>query len=298
VSDASSDAVVLAFRIVIVLVVAVVAWRSSNKLVGRLSRREEDLGRRRQMANAAVAALAALMASELIVPGVGDWWAEHPSTGAFVSGALLTVVVLLIVEAAVKRALDEAAEKRWRSAGQAAAGAVLDAVALAMRAQQHAIWAHSAFVHDPKANTAVDMGDASRRFAASVSGPVLAAAPVLTATESLHAMYDQALAASRAAAEYEAIVQAMAWVRLPHDPSADPDGFGLDAAELWWDAVAGPWMMLREHMRAFAGLADRKIGVRVSGWDFEPWTETGSPEFERWLNTESKMREPGPDDFE
>ena len=72
-----------------------------------------------------------------------------------------------------------------------------------MREQQHTIWKHSEWVMDPQSHTAVDMRGAVTGFTARLSGPVIAVAPVLTATDKLHALYEHALAATRAAAEYE-----------------------------------------------------------------------------------------------
>ena len=238
--------------------------------------------------------LAATVSSEVVFESVGTWWADHPSTGAIVTGALLATITLLVVEAVVQRALDRAAARRWRLAAGAAAGAVLDAVAGAMRAQLHAVWAQSEFAMDPANKTAVDMREAVSGFASAISVPVIAAAPVLTATERLHEIYEHALRAARAAAEYEAIVDAFAWQYLPQDPDADPHELSEEGQSLWWDAVAGPWQTLRAEMQAFARAARQELGATASAWEFEPWNEMGSAEFERYLAVEIQSREYDP----
>jgi hypothetical protein len=235
---------------------------------------------------AAATLLVGVVASELAIDSVSDWWADHPSTGAVLTGVLLATLTVLVVEAAIARQLDDAAEKRWRSAGQAVAGALLDAAAGSIREQQYAIWKHSEWVMEPQGHTAVDM-HAVTGFAAGLSGPVIAAAPILTATDKLHAIYEHALAATRAAAEYEANVQAFAQVYLPARPDADPHELSDDGVELWWLAIAGPWTELREHMQAFSREAHSQLAARPSAWDLEPWNLTSENEaYERRLQTE------------
>lgn len=235
--------------------------------------------------------LAGLVSSELTVESVGRWWADRPSTNAVVTGLLLATLTLLVVEAAVQHALAQAEERRWREAGGSVAGAVLDAVAGSMRSQLRAVFAQSDFVMDPASKTAVHMSEAVAGFASSISVPVIAAAPVLTATETLHEIYEHALRAARAAAEYEAIVEAFASLYLPRDPAADPHELEAEGESLWWDAVAGPWQTLRAEMQAFARAARLRLNATASAWDFEPWEETGSPEFERRLEVEIQARE-------
>jgi hypothetical protein len=116
---------------------------------------------------------------------------------------------------------------------------------------------------------------------------VIAAAPVLTATEQLHELYEHALAASRAAAEYEASVQAFADVYLPARPDADPHELSEDGVELWWHAIAGSWTDLRRHMQAFSRGARSQLAALPSAWDFEPWNLTSENEaYERRLQIE------------
>lgn len=238
--------------------------------------------------------LAGIVSSELAIESIGTWWADHPSTGAIVTGVLLATLTLLVVEAAVQHALDRAEDRRWKEAAGAAAGAVLDAVAGPMRTQLRAIYTQSDFVMDRATKSAVDMGAAVAGFASSISVPVIAAAPVLTATERLHEIYEHALRAARAAAEYEAIVEAFAWGYLPQDPNADPHELSQDGKDHWWLAVADPWQTLRLEMKAFADAARGELNARASAWDFEPWEETGSEAFERHLDTEIRSREYDP----
>ena len=63
--------------------------------------------------------LVAVVGSEYAVSGGGGWWAEHPSTGAAVTGLLLLALTVLVIETALARSLAAAEERRWVTRGRA-----------------------------------------------------------------------------------------------------------------------------------------------------------------------------------
>ena len=283
------DAVTIAFMTTVTGVITILA---AHRL--RLSRW------RTVEASLAVVALTVLIATEQDVE-IGEWWAKHPNTGAFVSGVLLLTLTVLIVERAGVWSLARAEEQRWRSAGTVAAGSVLDAVTVRMKPQQEALWEHGAIASNPEANRTdgvESMSHASAGFAQEIRSAVLDTAPVLTATPGLYEIYRPALRAVQAAAQYEADMRLWAIAaRLPDDPGSGASASDAEIHEHWWDVMTDPWTEFRNAMRDFAHHAEVELGARTTDWDLAPWLDDGPADFRERLELEYQKREPTEADF-
>lgn len=233
------------------------------------------LGRLRTLIAAlAGGALVALSAAEFMVSGSGDWWQRHPSTGAVVTGLLLLALTVLVVEAAVQRALKAAEEKRWRPAGQVAANQLLAGIAAPIRDfQDQIIWVMGERVENAmRSSPGEEPGERARLFAEQVSDVVLRAAPVLSATEQLHAVYAHALKVAQIASELSLTIPE--WEREHADNISVPTVASESARLAWWAGVGVPWQRLVEAAKAFEEDAWGQLGAFVEDQPWSPpWRE-------------------------
>lgn len=179
--------------------------------------RRLTLGRWRAVTAAlAGGALAGLIAVELTSPGVGKWFADHPGTGAVLTGVLLLALTVLVVEAAVEHSLQAAEERRWKQAGHIACRAIIDAAGRAINEfNEGALWPMTVWLArtEPDTDMPADarIPDRAARVSEEIRTAILAAAPVLTATERLHSLYSTATLMLTDAADVAAEVET--WAR-------------------------------------------------------------------------------------
>jgi hypothetical protein len=175
------------------------------------------LGRWRTVTAAlAGGALAGLIAVELTSPCVGRWFADHPGTGAALTGVLLLALTVLVVEAAVEHSLRAAEERRWKQAGHIACRAIIDAAGRAIKAfNEDVLWPMTVWLARTEPGTDVlqdaRIPERAARVSEEIRTAVLAAAPVLTATEHLHSLYTIATPILTDAADLAADVET--WAR-------------------------------------------------------------------------------------
>jgi hypothetical protein len=301
---------VLLVQVLICVGGALVTAGALAALCARLS-----LGRLRTVAAAAAAgALAALIASELLIDRIGPWWADHPMTGATVTGALLLALTVVVIEAAIDHTLRAAEERRWTAAGGAAASAILVAVAVPVRRfGEEVMWPTAKFlgdniptlsaaVWDPSEadelspdGTAILYGGPHENLQDLVQTAVLTAAPVMTATERLHEIYAHALQASDKAAQLR--TSTIVWRENYAQLISLRTGAGVAAREFFWDNVDCLWLSLLGEMRRFHELAVRELqggifGLRAPWHDKPPSEYTLAKEWHyKWVSPDSPANE-------
>lgn len=233
------------------------------------------------------ALLVGLVVGDFSVHGAGDWWARHPTAGAAATGVLLLALTVLVVEAAVERVLRASEARRWRSAATVAATSVLhDAVDPIIRIQE-ILWSVSEVGrirgrdsgHSPP-NEVVQLQRMIPAVRGTLQQTVLVAAPVLTATDELHRLYNEAVAAVEAAGDLDSAI--LEWRRAWYGTS---DIFETETVsdEEWqqqhpevteaWRAVMELWAGALSHLRAFEREAMRSLDVEpplIRPWDPRP----------------------------
>lgn len=254
-------------HLVVALAVAATVAAAVFALTRRLTTGTRLTERRALAVQAAAATLAAVVTGELTVGEVGEWWASHPTTGAVFTGALVTVIVLVLVEARFQQEVERAEQRRWHAAGRAAVEALLLAVADPLRRYQaRGIWVEEGSAGGPSPEEIL-------------RGPVLSAAPVLTATGPLHGIYDDALEALRLARGFTQQMQRHRdQTALPEDAYPSQwEGRRLD----WWGVVVADWEPLLYRLHALHAAATELLGVEedLDEYEPEPWNHPPPREF-------------------
>jgi hypothetical protein len=230
------------------------------------------------------AVLAGLVVADFVVSGAGTWWAEHPNAAATATGLLLLALTVLVVEAAVERVLRASEAQRWRAAAAVAATAVLNNAVnpLQRLASELDGISNLGRVRKRSGNewpphSVVSLRSGAPRTRAELERAVLAAAPVLTATDDLHRLYDRALAAVEAAAAIDEAV--MDWWRALQGTGTEGVESPEVSDEVWrqqcpdgvdaWRHVRQLWTMVLSQM----GLFEREAveGLSVDAPSLSPW---------------------------
>ena len=226
--------------------------------------------------------LASLVAGDLAISGAARWWAAHPTVEAAATGLLLLALTVLVVEAVVQRALAASETRRWRPAASIAAAALLDNAVAPMQRTHDDLDAISDIGRikrmrsDEWPPSAVStLLSRVPRWRAELNRVVLGAAPVLTATDDFHRMYDHVLAAVEAVGDLEPAIED--WYRT----GVDEEAFRTQAItdEEWqrqfseteqaWRSVLKVWATALEHLRGFEREAVRDLAVSPPA--VRPW---------------------------
>ena len=224
------------------------------------------------------AMLAGTVAADFSVPGAGEWWSVHPNAAASATGLLLLAVTVLVVEAVLERVLRASEARRWRTAAAEAVGAVLDAAAGDKGTEFSRLRPPGQWISGPPdPSEAEDLRANLREAHERLRRGVLDVAPVLTATDELHELYDLAVGAAAAIAELRAALSA--WLETHETLSEeirsvdrfDEEDFAQRFPELRdkWTHVKVEWNKLVSHLEALEREAERDLGVEPrprAGW--------------------------------
>jgi hypothetical protein len=236
-------------------------------------------GRKRTIAGAlAGGVLVGLVVADFTIDGAGDWWARHPTASATITGLLLLALTVLVIEAALERVLRAAEEQRWQAAGRTAASALLEALPRPIHTfQLDGLWPlTSAVERNDGANVPMDTAVHARTLADAIRSAVLDAAPVLTATDSLHQIYGEALNAAEASTELAFSIEE--WELTHRQDVGLPTAASESARLAWWTIVVGPWDTLLASLVAFQSRAEAQLSVEPLE-DDPWWIRSGSAEF-------------------
>jgi hypothetical protein len=250
----------------------------------------------------AFAILTALVVADFSVDGAGAWWAAHPTAEAAAAGLLLLALTVLVVEAAVNRALIKSEARRWRPAAAFAASAVLDRAIEPLRGVEGDLSSVSAVGRlktairgewPPSAVNTLRTRIPLRR--AELQRAVLEAAAVLTATDELHGLYDELLTAITTLTDLDEAIREWygtganegafrnefppddAWQTgeaLDHGyknqrPSDDEWELQFPETGAAWRVVMGVWASALSHVLAFECNATDTLGITPTA--DSPW---------------------------
>jgi hypothetical protein len=241
----------------------------------------------------AFAILTALVVADFSVDGAGAWWAVHPTAEAAAAGLLLLALTVLVVEAVIDRALASNEARRWRAAAAFAASAVLEAAIEPLRRVESDLGSVSAVgrLHVPPRGewppyAVVSLLRLIPQHRSGFQRAVLEAAPVLTATDELHRLYDDLLAAITTLTDLDTAIRE--WYRIGANEDAFSEIVPDDALQTsealyeryrnptppdddWkrhypgtgtaWRSVMGVWATALSHVLAFERNAADSIGV-------------------------------------
>jgi hypothetical protein len=223
----------------------------------------------------AAATLAGLVATELTIQSVRNWWAERPLTSATVTGVLLLALAVLVLEAVVNGILTRTEQRRWRSAAKAAAAILMSGVSTAMSEfQQTTLWSATVAV-DSFEEIDPEVQAEAARLGSTLTRSVLDVAGILTATVELEALYEHAAVAAGAARDLPEAIRV--WI---HSDAANLllPTFESESARLaWWSGVVRTWDRVVEEMSAFQAMAERELGLASDG--NYAWGADGPGEF-------------------
>lgn len=161
-----------------------------------------------------VGLLVALGVADVVVPHLGPWWADRPMASAAITGALLTAIIALVVEAVI----EHLEARRWRPAGIHALTRLQHAGAAAYANLEEAFatapasgypknwknWLQSDRDFGPPAEAGLvfacgpvgefsDIVNAATRTRETIEATATELAPILTATDELNEVYVAAL---------------------------------------------------------------------------------------------------------